>query len=76
MPLGHIVLNINRGDNMQIKDVMEETQLSKKAIRYYENCGLIETSRKANGYKDYSDESVHKLASPCSFSVSSLKRII
>lgn len=48
---------------MQIKDVMQETQLSKKAIRYYENCGLIETSRKSNGYKDYSDESVHKLAS-------------
>lgn len=48
---------------MQIKDVMKETQLSKKAIRYYENCGLIETSRKANGYKDYSVESVHKLAS-------------
>jgi len=48
---------------MQIKEVMNQTQLSKKAIRYYEDCGLIETGRKANGYKDYSDENIRKLAS-------------
>lgn len=48
---------------MQIKDVIDKTQLSKKAIRYYENCGLIETTKKGNGYKDYSDANVHKLTS-------------
>jgi len=46
---------------MLIKDVMEKTLLSKKAIRYYEDRGLFETERSGNGYKDYSDENVERL---------------
>jgi DNA-binding transcriptional MerR regulator len=46
---------------MLIRDVMEKTLLSKKAIRYYEDRGLFETERSENGYKDYSDENVERL---------------
>lgn len=46
---------------MLIKDVMEKTLLSKKAIRYYEDRGLFEAKRSGNGYKDYSDENVECL---------------
>lgn len=48
---------------MMIRDVMEQTQLSKKAIRYYEEKELFETSRCENGYKDYSTENIDKLIS-------------
>jgi len=46
---------------MLMKDVTDKTQLSKKAIRYYEDCGLFQTSRSENGYKDYSPENVERL---------------
>ncbi len=46
---------------MLIKDVMDKTLLSKKAIRYYEDRGLFETERSGNGYKDYSAENVERL---------------
>ncbi len=46
---------------MLLKDVMDRTQLSKKAIRYYEDCGLFATQRSDNGYKDYTQENVDRL---------------
>jgi len=46
---------------MQIKEVEVTTGLTKKAIRYYEECGLIKISKKENGYKEYSDENVNTL---------------
>ncbi len=46
---------------MLIKEVMDRTQLSRKAIRYYEDSGLYQTSRSENGYKDYSPENVERL---------------
>lgn len=46
---------------MQIKDVEEKTGLTKKAIRYYEECGLVVTARKENGYKDYGEETLQQL---------------
>ncbi|MBS4539442.1 MerR family transcriptional regulator [Clostridium sp. D2Q-11] len=48
---------------MQLKEVLEETKLTKKAIRHYEDCDLLESSRKSNGYKNYSEENVQQLKS-------------
>ncbi len=63
-PLGHMVCCIVKGaDILQLKDVLEETELTKKAIRYYEDCGLLRTVRKNNGYKDYSQENIKQLKS-------------
>lgn len=46
---------------MQLKEVIEQTKLTKKAIRYYESCSLIQVMKKDNGYRDYSEENVKRL---------------
>jgi len=47
---------------MIIKDVAIQTGLPVKTIRYYEEIGLVAPARAGNGYRDYSDEDVHRLA--------------
>lgn len=46
---------------MQLKEVMEKTKLTKKAIRYYESRDLIEVKKKENGYRDYSEKNIDRL---------------
>lgn len=38
---------------MNIGEAAERSLVSAKMIRYYEEIGLIKTSRRANGYRDY-----------------------
>ncbi|MGZ2255661.1 Cu(I)-responsive transcriptional regulator [Roseobacter sp. A03A-229] len=47
---------------MNISDVADSTGLPVKTIRYYEDIGLITPARSANGYRDFSDSDLHKLA--------------
>ena len=42
-------------------EVQEKTGLSRKAIEYYEDKGLIHPQRLENGYRDYSDEDIKLL---------------
>ncbi|RDU23613.1 MerR family transcriptional regulator [Anaerosacchariphilus polymeriproducens] len=46
---------------MQIKEVENKTGLTKKAIRYYEENGLIVTAKKENGYKEYEEKTIERL---------------
>lgn len=46
---------------MNIGDVAKHAGLPAKTIRYYEDIGLIEPNRSANGYRDFSDNDLHKL---------------
>lgn len=46
---------------MQIKEVAEKTGLTKKAIRYYEECGFIEPKKMQNGYKNYEESDISVL---------------
>ena len=46
---------------MQIKDVEQKTGLTRKAIRYYEECGLICVDKAENGYKNYHNNHVDEL---------------
>lgn len=46
---------------MNISDVAKASTLPAKTIRYYEDIGLIEPARGANGYRSFSDDDVHKL---------------
>lgn len=39
----------------------KETALPPKTIRYYEDIQLIRPARARNGYRDYSDQDVHRL---------------
>lgn len=47
---------------MIIKDAALKTGLPVKTIRYYEEIGLVQPGRAENGYRDYSEDDVHKLA--------------
>ncbi|MEM1201034.1 MAG: Cu(I)-responsive transcriptional regulator [Pseudomonadota bacterium] len=46
---------------MNIGAAAKASGLPAKTIRYYEDIGLITPDRKANAYRDYSDDHVHKL---------------
>ncbi|GHE04819.1 transcriptional regulator [Defluviimonas sp. 20V17] len=47
---------------MKIAEVASQTGLPAKTIRYYEEIGLIHPDRHANGYRDFSESHLHKLA--------------
>ncbi|MAC79508.1 MAG: Cu(I)-responsive transcriptional regulator [Rhodobacteraceae bacterium] len=47
---------------MNIGAAAKRTGLPAKTIRYYEDIGLIRPARDTNGYRDFSDADVHKLA--------------
>jgi len=47
---------------MNIGDVADLSGLPAKTIRYYEDIGLVEPLRSANGYRSFRSSDVHKLA--------------
>ena len=47
---------------MNIGDVSRASGLPAKTIRYYEDIDLVRPARSANGYRDFSEQDVHKLA--------------
>ncbi len=47
---------------MNIGDVSERSGVPAKTIRYYEDIGFIKPRRLPNGYRDFEDTELHKLA--------------
>lgn len=47
---------------MNISEVSGSTGLPVKTIRYYEDIGLVAPARSPNGYRQFSDRDLHKLA--------------
>ncbi|MEU3271908.1 MerR family transcriptional regulator [Saccharomonospora sp. NPDC006951] len=43
---------------MHIGELAEQTGATKRALRYYEQEGLLSVRRKDNGYRDYDDDAV------------------
>ena len=46
---------------MNIGEAAKRSGLPPKTIRYYEEIGLVIADRADNGYRDYSDNLVHRL---------------
>ncbi|WP_158971457.1 Cu(I)-responsive transcriptional regulator [Chachezhania sediminis] len=46
---------------MNIGRAAEKTGLSVKTIRYYEEIGLVDADRSANGYRDFGDRQITQL---------------
>lgn len=46
---------------MKIKEVSDLTGLTKKAINYYEEQGLITPAKTDNGYREYTENDISKL---------------
>jgi Cu(I)-responsive transcriptional regulator len=47
---------------MNISDVAKRSGLPAKTIRYYEDIGFIRPKRLPNGYRDFEEAELHKLA--------------
>jgi Cu(I)-responsive transcriptional regulator len=47
---------------MNIKDAAAASGLPAKTIRYYEEIGLVRPARTENGYRDFGEADIHKLA--------------
>ena len=47
---------------MNIGEVAERSGLPAKTIRYYEEIGLIQPARGANGYRSFDQNDLHRLA--------------
>ncbi len=47
---------------MNISQVSRASGLPPKTIRYYEDIGLIRPARRSNGYRDFAQPDLHKLA--------------
>ena len=47
---------------MNISKTAELSGLPAKTIRYYEEIDLVVPDRRANGYRDYSEADIHRLA--------------
>jgi Cu(I)-responsive transcriptional regulator len=47
---------------MNISEVSARSGLPAKTIRYYEEIGLISPDRGQNGYRDFSESDLHRLA--------------
>lgn len=47
---------------MNVRDAAAQTGLPAKTIRYYDDIGLVVADRQSNGYRDYDDRAIQKLA--------------
>jgi Cu(I)-responsive transcriptional regulator len=47
---------------MNIGDAARRTGLPAKTIRYYEDISLVSPGRASNGYRDYGEDDIHRLA--------------
>lgn len=46
---------------MQINEVIKQVDLSKRAIKYYEEVGLLEVAKGDNGYRNYTEQNIKTL---------------
>ena len=46
---------------MQLNEVILRVDLSKRAVKYYEEQGLLSVAKDSNGYRNYSEENIHTL---------------
>lgn len=47
---------------MNVRDAAAQSGLPSKTIRYYDDIGLVVADRQNNGYRDYDDRAIQKLA--------------
>lgn len=47
---------------MNVRDAAARSGLPPKTVRYYDEIGLVVPDRRGNGYRDYDDQAVQKLA--------------
>ena len=48
-------------DYTRLNEVIKQVDLSKRAIKFYEEKGLLKTKRDSNGYRNYTDKDISLL---------------
>ena len=66
---------------MRLNEVIKQVDLSKRAIKFYEEKGLLKTKRGSNGYRNYTDKDISLLKEISSYrkmgiGLSDIKRIL
>lgn len=66
---------------MLAHEVLKETGISKKALNYYEEKGLIQVEKNENGYREYHEEQLHilwkiKVLRQLDFSIQEIEQIL
>lgn len=66
---------------MRLNEVIKQVDLSKRAIKFYEEKGLLKTKRDSNGYRNYTDKDISLLKEISSYrkmgiGLSDVKRIL
>ena len=66
---------------MRLNEVIKQVDLSKRAIKFYEEKGLLKTKRDSNGYRNYTDKDISLLKEISSYrkmgiALSDIKRIL
>ena len=66
---------------MRLNEVIKQVNLSKRAIKFYEEKGLLKTKRDSNGYRNYTDKDISLLKEISSYrkmgiGLSDVKRIL
>ena len=66
---------------MRLNEVIKQVDLSKRAIKFYEEKGLLKTKRNSNGYRNYTDKDISLLKEISSYrkmgiGLSDVKRIL
>lgn len=46
---------------MQINEIIKQVDLSRRAVKYYEEQGLLKVTKDDNGYRNYTDENLKQL---------------
>nr|BFE53518.1 MerR family transcriptional regulator [Saccharothrix mutabilis subsp. capreolus] len=57
----HMCEGQSEGAHMRIGELSERTGTSRRLLRYYEERGLIVSTRRANGYRDYDERLVDRV---------------
>ena len=58
---GALTMQLGGAIIMKTNDAQKKTGLTRKALKYYEEQGLVVPSREENGYRHYSNEDIDKL---------------
>ena len=66
---------------MRLNEAIKQVDLSKRAIKFYEEKGLLKTKRESNGYRNYTDEDIRLLKEISSYrkmgiGLADIKRIL
>ena len=46
---------------MTVNEIAEELNITKRAMKYYEEQGLLKVAKDSNGYRNYSEQDVERL---------------